>query len=114
MSSESIARAAPATLAEVLERVAAMDDLPRQKRNDLGSAVRKVVRSLDCLPADVPADPEALRQRLSILTPAAVGMTKNRWRNVRALLTLALALTGAEGCARTSAGRVGPELAGFA
>jgi integrase len=51
---------------------------------------------LDGLPVDIPADPEALRRRLSPLTPAAAGMTKSRWRNVRALLTAALALTGAK------------------
>ena len=96
MSTKSVALAPPATLAEVLQRIAAMDRLPRQKRHDLSSAVRQIARSLDCVRADVPADPEALRRRLSVISPAVAGMTKNRWRNVRALLTSALALTGAK------------------
>jgi hypothetical protein len=60
------------------------------------SAVRRVARLLDSLPADIPADPEALKRRLGILTTAAAGMTRGRWRNVRALLTTALALSGAK------------------
>jgi hypothetical protein len=60
------------------------------------SAVRRVARLLDSLPADIPADPAALKRRLGILTPAAAGMTSGRWRNVRALLTTALALSGAK------------------
>ena len=60
------------------------------------SAVRRIARLLDGLPADIPAAPEALKRRLSLFTPAAAGMTRNRWRNVRALLIAALALTGAK------------------
>jgi integrase len=73
-----------------------MGSLPRQRRHDLMSAVRRVTGLLDGLPADIPADPEALRRRLSLLTPAAAGITRSRWRNIRALLTAALALTGAK------------------
>jgi integrase len=80
----------------MLERIAAMDSLPSQKRHDLMSAARRVARLLDSLPADIPADPEALKRRLGIQTPAAAGMTRARWRNVRALLTTALSLTGAK------------------
>jgi integrase len=60
------------------------------------SGVRSIARLHDSLPADIPADPEALRRRLNLLTSAAAGMTRSRWRNVRALLTAALALTGAK------------------
>jgi integrase len=60
------------------------------------SAVRQVARLLGGLPADVPADPEALRRGLNVMTPASAGMTKRRWANVRALLTAALDLTGAK------------------
>ena len=60
------------------------------------SAVRRVARLLGGLPADIPANPEALRRGLNIMTPASAGMTKQRWANVRALLTAALDLTGAK------------------
>lgn len=96
MSSQPVALGPPANLAEVIERIAAMDGLPRQRRFDLTSAVRQVARFLGGLPSDVPANLEALRRALSLLTPAAADMTPSRLRNVRALLTAALALTGAK------------------
>jgi hypothetical protein len=88
--------AAPATLADVLARILSMDGLPRQRQQDLMSAVRQVARLVGGMPADIPADPEALRRMLAIITPAAAGMTPSRFRNVKALLTIALALTGAK------------------
>ena len=96
MSSQPVALGPPANLAEVIERIAAMDGLPRQRRFDLTSAVRQVARFLGGLPSDVPANLEALKRALSLLTPAAADMTPSRLRNVRALLTAALALTGAK------------------
>jgi hypothetical protein len=96
MSTKAVALAPPATLAEVLDRIAAMDTVPRQRRHDLLSAVRQVARLLGCLPADVPANPEALKRGLNLMTPAGAGMSKSRWRNVRALLTAALDLTNAK------------------
>ena len=83
MSTKLVALSPPATLAQVLERIATMDSLPSQSAR-LMSAVRRVARLLDSLPADIPADPEALKRRLGILTPAAAGMTRSRWRNIRA------------------------------
>jgi integrase len=96
MSTKPSSLAPPATLAEVLERILSMDGLARQRRQDLMSAVRQVARLIGGLPADVSADPEALKRGLNILIPAAAGMTASRWRNVRALLTAALDLTGAK------------------
>jgi hypothetical protein len=73
-----------------------MENLQRQRRDDLMSALRQVARLIGGLPIDIPANPEALRHRLNIITPASAGMTKQRWANVRALLTAALDLTGAK------------------
>jgi site-specific recombinase XerD len=96
MSTKPVALAPATTLAEVLDCIAAMRQLPRQRRHDLMSAVRQVARLLGALPGDVPANPEALKRGFNLLTPAAADMTKSRWRNVRALLTAALDLTGAK------------------
>ena len=63
------------------------------------SAVRIVARLLGGLPADIPANPEALRRGFNVMTSASAGMTKRRWANVRALLTAALDLTGRRLCA---------------
>ena len=59
------------------------------------SAVRQVARFIGGLPADIAANPTALRRGLNLMTPASAGMTKRRWANVRALLAAALDLTGA-------------------
>jgi hypothetical protein len=96
MSIKSDALSPPATLAGVLDRLTANVTLPRQRRRDLMSGVRQVARMLGDVPADIPADPEALRRRLRLLTPAAAGRTPSRLRNIRALLTAALDLTGAK------------------
>jgi hypothetical protein len=96
MSIKSVALSPPSNLTEVLERIAAMDRLPRQRRLDLMSAVRRVARLIGDVPADIPADPQALRRRFRPLTSAAAGMTQSRFRNVRALLAAALDLTGAK------------------
>ena len=94
MSIKSVALSSPATLAEVLDRLRNTETLPHQRRLDLMSGVRQVARLLGGVPEDIPADPEALRRRLKLLTPAAAGMTPSRLRNVRALLAAALDLTG--------------------
>jgi integrase len=96
MSAKAYALSPPLTLAAVLDRLAGAEDLGRQRRLDLMSAVRKIARLLGAIPADIPADPEALRSRLRLLTPAGAGMTPSRLRNVRALLAAALDLTGAK------------------
>ena len=59
------------------------------------SALRQVARLIGGLPADIPANPEALRRALNVMAPTSAGMSKRRWANVRALLTAALELTGA-------------------
>jgi hypothetical protein len=92
MSNKSIALAPPASLGEVIQRIATTDQLPRQRRHDLTSAVRQVARLLGGLPADIPANPETLKREPH--HPAAAG--KTRLRNVRALLTAALDVTGAK------------------
>jgi integrase len=96
MSIKVASLAPPANLAEVMERILSLKSLPRQRRDDLMSALRQVARLVGGLPADIPADPEALKRELKLLTPAAANMTKSRFRNVRALLAAALDLTGAK------------------
>jgi hypothetical protein len=96
MSKKVDALSSPATLAEVLDRLAGRETLARQRQLDLMSGVRQIARLLGAVPADVPADPQALRQRLRLLAPAGAGMKPSRLRNVRALLATALDLTGAK------------------
>jgi hypothetical protein len=64
MSKKVDALSSPATLAEVLDRLAGRETLARQRQLDLMSGVRQIARLLGAVPADVPANPQALRQRL--------------------------------------------------
>jgi integrase len=83
--------AAPATptLADLLDRLA-VADLPARRRTEMASAVRVVARALGVTPADVPAHPGYLRQRLATLNPISVGIAPRRWANVLSLLRRAL------------------------
>jgi integrase len=96
MSIKAASLSPPANLAEVMQRILSIDDLAHQTRQDLVSALRQVARLIGGMPADVPANPEALRRALSLMTPAAAGMTPSRFGNVKSYLTAALDLTGAK------------------
>jgi hypothetical protein len=67
-----------------MKRILSLEGLERQRRDDLMSGVRIVGRLLDGLPADIPANPEALRRGLNVMTPASAGMTKRRWARAAA------------------------------
>ena len=96
MSTKIASLTPPATLADVMERIVSLEGLQRQRRDDLLSALRQVAKLLGGLPADIGANPEALRRGLNALTPASAGMTKRRSANIRALLAAALDLAGAK------------------
>jgi hypothetical protein len=80
MSINAASLTPPASLAEVMQRILSMENLQRQRRDDLMSALRQVARLIGGLPVDIPANPEALRRRLNIITPASAGMTKQGGR----------------------------------
>jgi integrase len=93
MSSRNISREerAPATsLAELLATLQAVD-LPERKRQELMSAVRTTARVLCRSPEDIPADARLLANRLKDVAPAALGISRGRWNNVRSLLRTSLA-----------------------
>jgi len=95
MSTSAASRIVPTTtLAEVIERVTAREDLPLRRRHDLTSAVRVMARLLGLPPADIAADPEALRYRLRPMTAASTGVSPRRWRNLKSLFNMALTVTG--------------------
>jgi hypothetical protein len=111
MSAKAVALGPPATLAEVLELIAAMDDLPRQKRHDLMSAVRRTAMLLDSLPVDIPADPAALRRRLSPLTPARCGHDQEQVEERSRSLNRSSLANRLEGRARATSRRPGSRVA---
>jgi integrase len=82
------------TLADVIERLRADATLSPRRRDDLCSALRTVSRALGLDPSMLAADPRSLRQRLSQLSPAGLGISAGRWRNVRSLVLAALRHVG--------------------
>jgi integrase len=94
MSSRSISQsecASAPSLADLLAKIAA-SDLPERKRQELGSAIRTVARALGQSPQNIPADGRLLASRLKEVAPAATGISRGRWNNIRSLLRTALAL----------------------
>jgi integrase len=81
-------------LQDVLVRIAADAGLTDRRRHDLCSALRQVGRALGVQLAEIPAHPGYLRERLSLASPAAVGLSKRRWVNVVSLLRASLKHAG--------------------
>ena len=85
----------PPTLADVISRLSRMDGLAPQRRKDLTTSLRRVAQFLGESPDAITADPASLRDRLALLSAAAVGVSQQRWRNIRSLAAAALDLAGA-------------------
>jgi integrase len=85
---------APSTLADVIAVIQADPDLGTQRRHDVCSALRSVSKALQRRPEEIPAHPGHLRDRLRTLTPAMVGLSSSRWRNVLSLTRFALKRAG--------------------
>jgi len=79
------------TLADVMKAVDPMD-LPGTTRRDVLSAIRKVGEVLNRHPAEIPADPSRLNARLQEISPAAIGLSQQRWSNVRSLVLKGIGL----------------------
>jgi integrase len=78
-------------LADLLATIQA-GNLPERKRQEFASAVRTAARALGRPPENIPAEARLLASRLKAVAPAAIGISRGRWNNVRALLRAALAL----------------------
>jgi integrase len=81
------------TLADVSERVEAADLAPCQLR-DKKSAINRVSTMAGMTPAQVEAEPTALRATLSSILPAAHGVNPKTWANLVSQLRAALRLAG--------------------
>jgi integrase len=82
------------SLADVIARLQADPDLPLDQQRGMVSALRTVARLFDADPATIPADPRFLRNRLATLSPAAGGISRGRWNNIRSLMLAALRHAG--------------------
>ena len=90
MSLPPPSRATP-TLADAITAAAANTILSPRQRHDLTSALRTVARIIGRDATDIPADPRLLARRLAELGPAAHGLSRGRWANIRSLLRTAIA-----------------------
>jgi hypothetical protein len=94
MSYRSISRtecALAASLADLLATLQA-GNLPERRKQEIASAIRTAARALGRPPENIPAEARLLASRLKEVAPAAIGISRGRWNNVRALLRSALAL----------------------
>jgi integrase len=82
-------RSPATTLADLLATLQTVG-LPERKRQELMSAVRTTVRALGRPPEDIPADARFLANRLKDVAPAALGISRGRWNNVRSLVRTTL------------------------
>ena len=96
------------SLADVLLAVAQQPNLAAHRRRDLASAVRRVAQLLGREPGLIEATPRLLARRLAEIAPAAHGLSRGRWNNLRSLLGKALALVGPMAPGR-HANRLSPE-----
>jgi hypothetical protein len=95
------AATAVVTLADVLRRLEADEDLDARRRGEMQSAVRTISRALGADPSLIPAEPRYLRPKLAKLTPAMAGVSPGRLSNVKSLLLKSLKRVGL----RSMAGR---------
>jgi site-specific recombinase XerD len=94
MSTQSASRVNPnpiKTLADVVDAVRAAD-LPKQRGQELASALRTAARAIGKPLDRVPADPRRLAALMSEVSPIALNISLERWANVRSLTRAGLAL----------------------
>src|SRR5260221_11957177 len=86
---EQLPSRAPATLAGVLDAIAAHGALTDWLRRDLSWAIRTLCHALGQPASNLPADPAGLTRRMDELTTAAAGVSRGAWRNVETCATKA-------------------------
>jgi integrase len=94
--------ATPATLQDVLDRLAADRGLPKTRSRDLRSAVTSYAKVIGQPCAAIPLDLAAIRGTLDKVAPARVNVSAKRWANMRSDLTAAIAASGLRPMVRTS------------
>lgn len=78
------------SLQTVLDLLSSAPDLSENRLQEMASGARTLARWADKRPGDIPAHPDAIRRILNRLTPAAVGVRKKRFANVKSAVLAAL------------------------
>ena len=82
------------SMADILEKLDTIGDLPDRIPGDLKYAVRRFCQLINRRPEEVPAHPNYLRQHLKRIRPARFGISKGSWSNIKSLLSRALHVCG--------------------
>ena len=91
---EGAETAIPFTLRDLLTAVEKRGALSVTRRRDLRSAVTRVASLLDDDPAGIPLDLPAISARLATVSPAAAGLTKKTFSNIRSDFVAAVKISG--------------------
>jgi hypothetical protein len=86
--------AAPATLQDVLDRLASDPTLLPNRKRDLRSAVTSFAKLRSQQPAAIPLDLGDIRQTLDHVEPAWAKVSRKRWQNIRSDLASAIETSG--------------------
>src|SRR5437899_1124591 len=82
------------TLAAAIGLIAVDPRLDAREKSDFRSALRSLCRVFGKDPAELVADPRALRRRMKEFGPAVAGLSPGRWRNICSLSMSALKSVG--------------------
>ena len=82
------------TLQQVYEAIAALDDLPPEKRAELRSAIKRFAEIGNVNMSSTPADGPAIRAADQSASWQLAGLSKNSWANITYRVTKALELVG--------------------
>ncbi len=82
------------TMADVIDRLETSMDLSTGRLVALRSAARTFCRAVGKDPANISAEPRAVREALTRLTPGAAGLSRQSFLNLRSLLGKALDAAG--------------------
>jgi integrase len=95
MKPNGIPRAgAPATLQDVLDRLASAPGLSDTRKRDLRSAVVAFAKLKGETPAAIPLELAGIRATLDAMVPAQAEVSRKRWANLRSDLTAAIEVSG--------------------
>lgn len=96
MSTIPLSRKLPerTTLADLIIWVGGDEELTKKQRQDITSALRRIATALQRRPEEIPAHPMYLKERLSKLNAAAVGLSEGAWANTLSRTRTALRRAG--------------------
>lgn len=91
---ESAVQIAGVSLADVIARIEADQNLAAARKREMLSALRSISRILTAAGQPLSAEPRLLRQHLNGVSHNSAGLSRGRWNNIRSLTLAALKHAG--------------------